>query len=179
MSSLKIGTDATGLKYYSVEQLLSLSEADLRAIYAEVPTYRQKAYREIYAAQVKQSGSDDDANEFELIQFLLDKYQTDHLVPVGDAWFQTPTRIREAVMSGEMLITGTSDSQQGGGVNWLVMGGSGLLLLAMLLMMILGGGGDDSVGEAEQLAPLLIDGMTLTPTPRYTQTPTPIALEGI
>lgn len=172
-----IGSDLSLANYYTVEELEALSWEDLRRLYGQIPTYRQKYYRGMYDIQKQQGGVTTDQTEFELLAHLLAQYRDKQMVPYAEKWFKVGEHITKAVEAGgavnaeDRLVA--TPGLSGRNLVMIVVGA--LVMLGMLGTMLFGGGDDQADAQADTV--MVVDGATVTPTPRRSPTPTPIALE--
>lgn len=163
------------VQYRPLAAWQALSLADLDEAYALVPTQRQQYYREVLEREAGKVNAVTDAEELQVAQALLARFEQDALVPVGARWAKPPQRVKAAAMGGEPL-TSPEDAYlpKGSGIPnpMLLMGVGGLLFICFLLFILMtrsGGGDEPPVNEAAN--------PHASPTLRYTVTPTPIALE--
>ncbi len=166
------------LLYHSLEDLLALDIDELEALWELVPTDRQRRYKERLDREVRLQGAQGaDATEKQVVDILLQKYEDDALVPVGARWARAPQRLQDAVRAGDELDLPHEElsSGKGNSATILLLIGAGVLVFVCLLIILLTRGG----GEAEPTAEAAVNAETLaviTPTPRRSPTPTPIAL---
>ena len=117
--------------FHTPEALRALDDDALAALWSDVPTERQKAYRQAYDRAVRDAGaSGADALELQVARELLRRYADDALVPVGSRWARTPSRVRQAAMDNTRL---EAPDELSAGQNvplWAVFGGG----LAVLLL---------------------------------------------
>ncbi len=152
-----------------------LSLAELDEAYALVPTQRQQYYREVLEREAGKVNAVTDAEELQVVQALLARFEQDALVPVGARWAKPPQRVKAAAMGGEPLTAPEDEYMpKGSGMPnpMLLMGAAGLLFICFFLFILMtriGGGDEPKVDEAAN--------PYASPTLRYTVTPTPIALE--
>lgn len=160
------------LTYHTVPELQSLALAELESLWELVPTQRQKRLRDRLDHEVRLQGAhgSDDAEQ-QIIAFLLDKYQTEALVPVGARWVKAPRRIQAAARAGEPLNPPEQNlHRQSLSAGPLLLMGGGLLVFACLFgFLLLRGGGSETNDDLTAV-------VETTPTLRYTITPSPIAL---
>ncbi|MCI0713740.1 MAG: hypothetical protein L0154_26515 [Chloroflexi bacterium] len=160
------------LSYHAVPELQSLTLAELESLWELVPTQRQKRFRDRLDHEVRRQGAHgSDEAEQQLIAVLLDKYQTEALVPVGARWVKAPRRIQAAARTGEVLNPPEQDlSRQSLSAGPLMLIGGGLLIFVCLFgFLLLRGGGSEANNDLTAV-------VETTPTLRYTITPSPIAL---
>ncbi|MBZ0304665.1 MAG: hypothetical protein K8I82_01235, partial [Anaerolineae bacterium] len=163
------------VQYHSLEAWQALSLVELDEAYALVPTQRQQYYREVLEREASKVNAVTDAEELQVVQALLSRFEQDALVPVGARWAKPPQRVKVAAMGGEPL-TAPEDEYipKGGGMPnpLLLVGVGGLLFICFFLFILLtrGGSGDEPKGDE-------VANPYASPTLRYTVTPTPIALE--
>ncbi|KAB2893780.1 MAG: hypothetical protein F9K28_07465 [Bacteroidetes bacterium] len=153
-------------------QALSLSELD--EAYALVPTQRQQYYREVLEREAGKVNAVTDAEELQVAQALLARFEQDALVPVGARWAKPPQRVKAAAMGGEPLTSPEDEYMpKGSGLPnpMLLIAAVGGLFLCLLLVILMASGGDDAEPTSEVVNPYA------SPTLRHTVTPTPIALE--
>ncbi|GIK64268.1 MAG: hypothetical protein BroJett018_20620 [Chloroflexota bacterium] len=154
-------------------QVLSLTELD--EAYALVPTQRQQYYREVLEREAGKVNAVTDAEELQVVQALLARFEQDALVPIGARWAKPPQRVKAAAMQGEPL-TAPEDvylPKSNGMPNPLLLMAAvgGLFLCLLLVVLMASGGGDETEATLSAVNPYA------SPTLRYTVTPTPIALE--
>lgn len=161
------------LRYHTLEELESLSLAELQSLWELVPTDRQRGYRAAYEREVRTAGAGgSDVLERELAKQLLERYQQTSLVPVGSRWVKVPSRVRDAaIQNSDLQPLDSPIKPDRKGANPKVMIGFvlGALLMVFMLSRVLGGRGE-AVEVAETVE-------TPTPTPEMSPTPTPLALE--
>lgn len=129
-------------------QALSLSELD--EAYALVPTQRQQYYREVLEREAGKVNAVTDAEELQVAQALLTRFEQDALVPVGARWAKPPQRVKTAAMGGEPLTSPEDEYiPKGSGLPnpMLLVGVAGLLFICFFLFILLtrSGGGDERV----------------------------------
>lgn len=160
------------LIYYTVPDLQTLSLDELESLWELVPTQRQKRLRDRLDHEVRRQGAHgSDEAEQQLIAVLLEKYQTEALVPVGARWVKAPRRIQTAARAGESLNPPEQDlTRQTLSAGPLMLMGGGLLVFVCLFgFLLLRGSGSEANDD-------LTVAVETTPTLRYTITPSPIAL---
>lgn len=161
------------LRYHTLEELESLSLAELQSLWELVPTDRQRGYRAAYEREVRTAGAGgSDVLERELAKQLLERYQQTSLVPVGSRWVKVPSRVRDAaIQNSDLQPLDSPIKPDRKGTNPKVMIGFvlGALLMVFMLSRVLGGR-----GEVVEIAETV---ETPTPTPEMSPTPTPLALE--
>ncbi len=161
------------LRYHTLEELESLSLAELQSLWELVPTDRQRGYRAAYEREVRTAGAGgSDVLERELAKQLLERYQQTSLVPVGSRWVKVPSRVRDAaIQNSDLQPLDSPIKPDRKGTNPKVMIGFvlGALLMVFMLSRVLGGRGE-AVEVAESVE-------TPTPTPEMSPTHTPLALE--
>lgn len=153
-------------------QGLSLSELD--EAYALVPTQRQQYYREVLEREAGKVNAVTDAEELQVAQALLARFEQDALVPVGARWAKPPQRVKAAAMGGEPLTSPEDEYMpKGSGMPnpMLLIAAGGGLFLCLLFVILMASGGNDTEPTSEAANPYA------SPTLRHTVTPTPIALE--
>jgi hypothetical protein len=165
------------LRYYTLDELQSLSLPELAALWELVPTERQRRYKSVYDREVKQAGAvGSDALAAHVTEELLNRYQTTALVPIGARWARTPTRIQEAVRNETDLVAPEAVEEQNRPkkppVAILAVAGVAFVLMLLIIVPRLGGRGQRTAANAALTATA-----TQTPTPGKSPTPTPIALE--
>lgn len=166
--------DVEEVKYRVVEDWQILSIKELDEAYALVPTQRQQYYREVLEREASKANAVTDAEELQVAQALLERFQADSLVPVGARWAKPPQRVKVAAMGGEQLVTPEDDylPKSGAMPNPMLLIAAGVLVFACFLVFVLmtSSDGDDETTPDEANA-------FASPTLRQTVTPTPIALE--
>jgi hypothetical protein len=165
------------LTFHTIEELRALSLADLRGLWELVPTDRQHRYQSVYQREVRTNGaSGSDALEQQVVSALIQRYEDGALVPVGARWAKTPARIQEAVRGGESLTPPEAELMppSSNKMQVILIFGGAVLFLAFFALMLLthrGGNTPKPTRVVDEVSPYV------TPTLRYTPTPTPIALE--
>jgi hypothetical protein len=167
-----IHVDIEELRYREVADWLALSLAELEEAYALVPTQRQQYYRSVLERESTKANAVTDAEELQVAQALLDRFEADALVPVGARWAKPPARVKAAAMNSEPLVAPEEAFAPKSTAlpNPFVIAGIGAALFACLLFFLFAA---SSSGDEEtiQINP------NASPTSRHTVTPTPIALE--
>lgn len=146
----------------------------LEEAYALVPTQRQQFYREVLEREAGKVNAVTDAEELQVAQALLARFEQDALVPVGARWAKPPQRVKEAAITGKRLVAPEEEYlPKGSGLpNPMLLIAAGVLLFGCLLVVLLmASGGGDSEASSATFDP------NASPTLRHTTTPTPIALE--
>src|SRR5688572_12123442 len=165
---------ASPVKFHSLEELEKLSAEELAALWEQVPTDRQRLYKEMYAGHLRSEGVSasvgSDALEKQVLLSLIQQYKEDGLVPAGAVWTYPPPHIREAAMQNEAPVDaqpGKADKKQ---VNpkLLIVGAVALLLVGVILMRGRGSKPTSVAGAGTK---------TPTATAAKSPTPTPLALE--
>jgi len=164
------------LNYHSIDELRALSLDELRVLWELVPTDRQHHYQTVYQREVRTNGAaGSDALEQQVVTALIRRYQDGALVPIGARWAKTPVRIQAAVQAGESLVSPEAECTPPAPKKTqalLIFGGAGVFLVFFLFMLLSRSGNDEpKPTEAANLSGYV------TPTLRYTPSPTPIALE--
>lgn len=159
------------ITYRPVAEWQALSRSELEEAFALVPTERQQYYREVLERESAKAHAVTDAEELQVAQALLARFEADSLVPVGARWAKPPARVKASAIAGEPLVAPEETfTPKAGRPNPIMLAGLvGLMVMCVagFLLMSLRGGDDE--GRTVQ--------HNGSPTPRYTMTPTPIALE--
>jgi len=162
--------------YHTVDELRALSIEELRALWELVPTERQHHYQTVYQHEVRTNGAaGSDALEQQVVTALIQRYQDGALVPIGARWARTPARIQQAARQGEAPVAPEEEFTPPAPKKTqalLIFGGAGVFLV-FFVFMLLSRGGDNEPEPTEAANP----SSYVTPTLRYTPSPTPIALE--
>lgn len=161
------------LNYRPLSAWESMSLSELEAAYGLIPTERQQYYREVLAREAGKAQAASDAQELQVVVALLERFSQDALVPVGARWAKPPTRVKSAAMVGERLISPEEVYNPSGGNKpnpIFILVAVGLILACGLLFILTTRSGEDGELAVETA-------LFGSPTPRYTVTPTPIALE--
>lgn len=160
-------------RYYSFEALRGMPLAKLRVLWEQVPTDRQRSYRQAYEREVLAAGAEgSDVKEKQVAVALLQRYVEAALVPIGLRWARTPGRVQEAARKGENVDA--PEDEAGKNRNKpspVILLGLGLAALAMVGMVLLRGG---LFFDGETAA---TDDVEMITTGRTVETPTPLALE--
>lgn len=164
------------LTYHSVEELESLSLAELQALWELVPTDRQKAYRAAYDREVRNAGAiGSDDLEGRVAAELLTRYRESALVPVGSRWARTPQRVQQAAQENDLPETGDASTAATTGKPSpqlvAIFGVLIVIVVGFMLFRVIGGGGGNEVNPESTEEP------SATSTPEVSPTPTPLALE--
>ncbi len=162
------------VQYRPLDAWQALELPELEEAYALVPTQRQQYYREVLEREAGKVNAVTDAEELQVVQALLARFEQDALVPVGARWAKPPQRVKTAAMQGEALNSPEEEYlPKGSGIPnpmLLIAAGGGLFLCLLLVLFMArhGGNADPTLQAFNPYA---------SPTLRYTVTPTPIALE--
>lgn len=158
------------LKYHTLEELRQLSLTELRALWDLVPTERQRLYKAAYEREVQAAGaSGSDRLEQQVNAELARRYAETALVPSGNRWARTPTRVQDAARDGDDLNPAEPAAV---GPSPRVLAAIGLAVAVLLAIFLLSRGrGANDVALNVTATP------TDTPTPAISPTPTPLALE--
>jgi hypothetical protein len=159
------------LAYQSVQELSKLSIEQLQALWDLVPTERQRAYKAAYDREVRTAGAiGSDTRERRVAAELLNRYRDTALVPVGQRWARTPTRVQDAARSNALTESPDADTPVKSGKPspklLAVLFACGLIFGAILLRPT----GSRTTVSAD-VTP------TPSPTAEISPTPTPLALE--
>lgn len=159
------------LKFYSIEQLRTLSLDELRALWDLVPTDRQRLYRAAYDREVRAAGAEgSDEKERRIALALLKRYHESALIPIGTRWARAPKRVQDAALRGES--TPSSENAlvaKAGRPSGKVLAVLSALMAGMVALLLLRGTG----GRSTELG----GDATVTATLPAGVTPTPLALE--
>src|SRR5690606_18680268 len=154
----------------------ALSLDELRALWELVPTARQHHYQTVYQREVRTNGAaGSDALEQQVVTALIQRYQDGALVPIGARWAKTPARIQQAARQGEAHVAPEEEFTPPAPKKTqalLIFGGAGAFLVFFVFMLLSRGDGDEPKPTEAAHLPGYV-----TPTLRYTPSPTPIALE--
>lgn len=167
-----VAPDAEQIPYRSVADWSALPLAALDDVYSLMPTQRQHYYRSVLEREAGKAHAVTDAEELQVAQALLARFEADSLVPVGARWAKPPERVKAAAMAGAPLIApeATYDASGRKLPNLLWIGGAvaGLFLCLIIVIVMATRGGNDEMSSINPYA---------SPALRHTVTPTPIALE--
>lgn len=155
----------TSFDYHSLDDLQDKSLAELEALWDLVPTEDRERLQDRYKAKLKDAGIADDESEIKLIEYYLERYRYEGLVPAGKQWIKLGVERRQAFAS-ESTAVSDNDGAEGGiprGIQFMIAFVV-LLLIIAFISNIMGGG----TSEEELLG-------TATPTPTSTATPTATA----
>jgi hypothetical protein len=160
------------LIYQSLDDLQDLSLEELRALWDLVPTDRQRIYKAAYEKEVHAVGaSGSDQLEQQVNRELARRYTETALVPAGSRWARTPTRVQQAAAQNEALYPLDTQSKPAT-PNAKVVIAFGLAALLFGSLFILGRSDQQNTAGLETT-----ELTTETPTPEFSPTPTPLALE--
>jgi hypothetical protein len=161
------------LAYQSVQELKKLSIEQLQALWDLVPTERQRAYKAAYDREVRTAGAiGSDTRERRVAAELLNRYRDTALVPVGQRWARTPTRVQDAARSNALTESPDADTPVKSGkpspklLAALFIGG---LIFGAILLLRPSGNRATTVSADVTPIPSL--------TAEVSPTPTPLALE--
>lgn len=162
------------VQYRPLDAWRALELTELEEAYALVPTQRQQYYREVLEREAGKVNAVTDAEELQVVQALLARFEQDALVPVGARWAKPPQRVKTAAVQGEALNSPEEEYlPKGSGIPnpMLLIAAGGGLFLCLLLVLFMARRGGDADPTLQAFNPYA------SPTLRYTVTPTPIALE--
>lgn len=169
-----------GGQYHSIAELMAMDEAELQALWDEIPPERQKYYESAYETALASLGPGDvtDDAAMGIIEQVLAHYDSGQVpIPTGKRWVQVPSWVREAIEKGEDVtrVVEPVKKERTGPSTPVIIGAFVVTfvfvcILIMLIQRAVGGGGgdelsdEDSTATAVALAELEAE-QTPTPTP--------------
>ena len=106
-------TTETSFDYHSLDDLQDKSLAELEALWDLVPTEDRERLQDRYKAKLKDAGIADDESEIKLIEYYLERYRYEGLVPAGKQWIKLGVERRQAFAS-ETTAVSDNDGAEGG-----------------------------------------------------------------
>ncbi len=187
-------------RYYSMNELMAMSDAELNELWESVPTERQAFYERAYDEAMSSLGQGDIPDEaaVSLTEQMINYYNSGQVpIVTGNRWVQVPGWIREAVEAGKDFDEatakpgGAADDEEGLPMPVRIGAGVGIVALICLIAFLVfrSISGDDGVviaddGEAipprraTQTADAVLE-LTALVAQTPTVTETPLALENI
>lgn len=129
-------------RYYSMQELMGMSDLELSELWESVPTDRQAFYERAYEEAMSSLGQGDIPDEaaMSLTEQMMNYYDSGQ-VPIitGNRWVQVPGWIREAVEAGQDFDEATAkpgaDTSDDDGLPMPVRIGAGVGIVALICLI--------------------------------------------
>src|SRR5579859_7662817 len=127
--------ESTVIKFYSLEALQAMTDAQLESLWDGVPTDRQRSYKSMYEDWLIKEGVSgsvgSDQVEKQVVDSLLQQYEVDALVPAAGAWVNVAQYMQERARKGEEAVEASAQKASNGPSPVMLAAGGAALLLAL------------------------------------------------